>query len=41
MGAQIAVLWSLAIAVIRGFMNILLTFRVREVQQTAPSEVST
>jgi hypothetical protein len=27
--------------VIRGFMNILFAFRVREVQHAAPSEVST
>jgi uncharacterized membrane protein HdeD (DUF308 family) len=35
------VAWVAAIAVIRGFMNILFAFRVREVQHAAPSEVST
>lgn len=39
--AVLLVAWVAAIAIIRGFMNILLAFRVREVQHTAPSEVST
>jgi uncharacterized membrane protein HdeD (DUF308 family) len=39
--AVLLVAWVAAIAIIRGFMNILLAFRVREVQHAAPSEVST
>jgi uncharacterized membrane protein HdeD (DUF308 family) len=39
--AVLLVAWVAAIAVIRGFMNILFAFRVREVQHAAPSEVST
>ena len=39
--AILLVAWVAAIAVIRGFMNILFAFRVREVQHAAPSEVST
>jgi uncharacterized membrane protein HdeD (DUF308 family) len=39
--AVLLVAWAAAIAIIRGFMNILFAFRVREVQHAAPSEVST
>jgi uncharacterized membrane protein HdeD (DUF308 family) len=39
--AILLVAWVAAIAIIRGFMNIILAFRVREVQHAAPSEVST
>jgi uncharacterized membrane protein HdeD (DUF308 family) len=39
--AVLLVAWVAAIAIIRGFMNIVLAFRVREVQHAAPSEVST
>ena len=38
--AILLVAWVAAIAIIRGFMNILFAFRVREVQHAAPSEVS-
>src|SRR5512132_667277 len=39
---EIEVWWlQLIVAIIRGVMNILLAFRVREVQHAAPSEVST
>ena len=39
--AVLLVAWVAAIAIIRGFMNIVLAFRVREVQHAAPPEVST
>jgi uncharacterized membrane protein HdeD (DUF308 family) len=39
--AILLVAWVAAFAVIRGVMNIMLAFRVREVQHAAPSEVST
>ena len=39
--AILLVAWVAAIAIIRGFMNILFAFRVREVQHAAPTEVST
>src|SRR5512133_1605869 len=39
--AVLLVAWVAAIAIIRGFMNILLAFRVREVQHAAGSEVAT
>jgi uncharacterized membrane protein HdeD (DUF308 family) len=39
--AVLLVAWVAAIALIRGFMSILLAFRVREVQHAGPSDVST
>lgn len=39
--AILLVAWVAAFAVLRGVMNVMLAFRVREVQHAAPSEVST